>query len=255
MNAKKLTLLTLSTAAATYSFAAPGDNVYTAGHGDIGVALEGGTDFHLHFHGHADPGEAAVINGSPITEEVELDAGDLTIAVPNSVLASAPNSPTFNAVTGVASGGDIWILPQSDPDPAPVPFLGIGAEELDPANWSTDITFTLDAVVSPSGSGEFSLWQSDSGLEFYFSTADGSLTENGNNTLVVPAGDHDHYNFGFSELGTWTVEITASGTHNTLGALSDTQTFTFNVVPEPSSLSLLFGIAAIAFAGQRRRQA
>jgi len=79
------------------------------------------------------------------------------------------------------------------------------------------------------------------------------LTENGNNTLISSIPGHDHFNWGFTEAGNWLVEITASGTHDTLGFMSDTQTFSFNVVPEPSAYAALFGLAALGLTCARRR--
>ncbi|MGB0343993.1 MAG: choice-of-anchor M domain-containing protein [Coraliomargarita sp.] len=251
MKNKLLTALTLIAVPAGHTFAAPSDNIYSSGHADIGVALEDGTDFHLHLHAH-DEGPAAVVNGSPLTAEEEYDAGDVTIVVPLATQASAPNNSAFNNATGVASGNSIWVLPQSSQ--SGVPFLGIGTEELTASEWG-DITFALGTVTSPTGNGEFSLYQGDGlgGFDFYFSTADASLTENGDNTLVAAAGGHDHFSYGFSESGTWSIELTASGTHSTLGALSDTQTFTFNVVPEPSTYALLLGLGALGLSVVRRR--
>lgn len=222
--------------------------LWTAGHGDIGVALHDdghGPEFHLHAHLHT----GAVVDGSPLAADAEYDAGAITISVPLLTKISAPDNATLTAGTGAATGADLWILPQGNPGANPIPFLGIATEELNPADWSTDITFTLGAVTSPSGSGDFSIWQPDGvgGFNFYFST------ENGNNTLDQLAGVHDHFNYGFTEAGSWLVEITASGTHNTLGALSDTQTFQFNVVPEPSAYAALFGLAALGLVAVRRR--
>ncbi|MFQ3240640.1 MAG: hypothetical protein ACI9A1_000886 [Lentimonas sp.] len=247
MKTKPLTPLTLLTLLAAASSSVSAAN-YTGGHADIGVALEGGTDFHLHFHAH----ENAVIDGVSLLVDEEFVAGAITITVPNSVSTVLG---TGIPATGVDAGESIWILPQSNPNTGTIPFLGMGTEELTASDWSGGITFTLGAVTSPSGSGDFSLWQSTGigGLDFYFSTADESLSMNGNNTLIAAAGGHDHYNFGFSETGVWAVELTVSGDHTTLGALSDTQTFEFSVVPEPSSAALLFGLAATGFIVRRRR--
>ena len=252
MKTKPLTIFSLIVAAAGHSFAAPSDNIYSSGHADIGVALEDGTDFHLHLHAH-DFGPPAVINGSALTAEEEYDAGDVTIVVPLATQASAPSNSAFNSATGVASGNSIWVLPQGND--AGVPFLGIGTEELDSNDWSTDVTFKLRTVVSPTGNGDFSIYQGDGvgGFNFFFSTADASLTENGDNTLVAAAGGHDHFNYAFSESGTWSIQLTASATHNTLGALSDTQIFTFNVVPEPSTYAAIFGLVALGLGLVRRR--
>jgi surface-anchored protein len=222
--------------------------LWTVGHGDIGVALHDdghGPEFHLHAHLHS----GAVVAGSPLAADAEYDASAITINVPLLTKISAPSNAALTAGTGAATGADLWVLPQGNPGSDPIPFLGIATEELVPADWSTDITFTLGTVTSPSGSGDFSIWQPDGigGFDFFFST------ENGSNSLNLGAGVHDHFNYGFTEAGNWLVEITASGTHATEGFLTDTQTFSFQVVPEPSAYAALAGILALGFAGLRRR--
>lgn len=228
--------------------------LYTSGHGDIGVGYEDeetpGT-FELHPHWHL--GSTAVVDGAPVgnaPDGEEFDAGDITAAV--TTANTAPNNATFNDGTGVAAGATIWTLPQgSTPG---VPFLGIATEELTPADWVGSITFELGAVTSPSGSGHFSLWQSDGlgGLSFFWSTNNELGTVNGDNTLLMAAGGHDHFNYGFSEQGTWDVEITVSGEHVDDGVVSTTETFSFSVVPEPTS-ALLCGLGALGFLARRRR--
>ncbi len=222
--------------------------LWTSGHGDIGVALEdegSGPEFHLHAHLH--PG--AAVDGSPLAADEEYGAGQIIINVPLLTKISAPDNAALTAGTGAATGEDLWILSQNNPGSDPVPFVGIATEELDPTDWTTDISFTLGVVTSPSGSGHFSLWQPDGvgGFNFFFST------RNGNNTLDQLAGVHDHFNFGFTEAGTWLIELTTAGTHITEGTLSDTQTFTFNVVPEPSAFAALVGVAALVLVSTRRR--
>ncbi len=229
--------------------------LWTTGHGDFGVALEdhGGSP-ELHFHAHLHTG--AVVDGTPLVDDEEYDADEITVNVPLITKISAPNSAAFNTGTGAAAGTDIWLLPQGNPGADPIPFLGIATEELDPADWVGDIVFSLIGVTSPTGTGDFSLYQADGfgGLDFYFSTADAAGTVNGDNTLNLLANVHDHFNWGFTEAGTWLVEISVSGVHNTLGVLTDTQTFTFNVVPEPSAYAALLGLGALAMGLARRRR-
>ena len=268
MNTKPITILTLLLVAASHSFGAYTDNTLFYGHADIGVAFghheeeggvhheeeegeEHGEEFHLHVHAH-DYGPAAVVNGVTLTSDAEYDAGDVTIRVPLATKATAPDNSAFNTATGAATGSDIWILPQGNQ--AGVPFLGIGTEELAASDWG-DITFSLGTVTAPTANGVFSIYQGDGfgGFNFYFSSAGESLTVNGNNTILAAAGVHDHYNYAFSESGTWLIELTASGTHNTEGTFSDTQTFAFNVVPEPSTYALLLGLGALGLSLIRRR--
>lgn len=243
-------LYTLPTTVLLAGASAFGSSVFSGGHGDIGVGLEDGAELHLHAHLHS----GAIVDGSPLTEDGEFHGDDLVINVPASTAMSVGTSLP---AAGVSAGQTLWILPQNNPGDNSIPFLGLGTEELTPADWSTNITFTLDSVIPPSASGTFSLWQSDGlgGLEFYFSSADAAFTENGDNTLLLPAGAHDHANWGFSEPGEWQIQLTASGTHNSLGSLSDTSSFTFNVIPEPSSAPLILGCVIALFGHRSRRQA
>jgi len=152
-------------------------------------------------------------------------------------MSSAPNVPVINTGTGVSQGNPIWVLPATNQ--AGVPFLGIATEELAPGEWVGPITFTLGTVTSPTGAGEFSLWNLDGfgQPEFFFSTNSPASTT-ANNVLESPVGGHAHFNWGFSEAGDWDVELTVAGEHITDGPLSSTRNFTFTVVPEPSSALL-----------------
>lgn len=235
--------LSIATFAAGVSHAA----VFVGGHGDIGVALEDGTDFHLHLHLH----EGTLVDGVPLAEDAEFDADAITIRVP---LSTQIVSPADFPLAGVGVGDPVWALPQSNPGTDTIPFLGIATEELDPTLWS-DITYTLGSVISPSGAGTFAFSQSGGlGLDFYMSSFDPSGTVNGDNTFVMTPGVHDHANWMFNEAGLWQVELSVSGVHDTLGFLSDTQTFSFSVVPEPSTYAAIAGALALAFVVYRRRR-
>lgn len=223
---------------------------YTAGHADIGVGFEDdGSGYELHPHWHTHTG--AVIDGTPAMMDGEYEAGDLTAVVPASREFVAPTDATFNTPSGVAAGDSYWSLPQGSV--TGVPFLGIGAEELDPLDWNGDVTFELGTVVSPSGTGDFSLYQFDGGYNFFWSSADA-----GSNVGVdMTPGSHDHFTWVFSETGDWSIEITVSGDYigsaTTTGAYSTTETFGFQVVPEPSAYAAILGMAMLGLVLARRR--
>jgi surface-anchored protein len=210
--------------------------LYTSGHGDFGVAYEAG-DFHFHFHA-----DGATVDGS-VTGDVEYDIPDVTvIASTSSSLVLPIDFPALGANTGQT----IWVLPEvQDPD---LPFLGLATEELELSEWG-NITFTLGNVTSPSGNGEFALWQSGSFGEVLLRM---STADPGNDSLILPPGSHAHYNWGFTEAGTWQIEMTVSGTHVTDGFQSSTETLTFHVVPEPAS-ALLGGLGMLGLLLRRRR--
>jgi surface-anchored protein len=227
---------------------------WTGGHGDIAVEFSPGADnassvFELVAHlGEEDP---AFVDGIQVLD-TEYEAGDITISVPFSTKTTYASSSTG---AGVTSGEDIWVLPQNDPGVnSGIPWVGIGTEELAPADWG-DITFSLVSATSPSGTGTFSMWRPAGGglLDFTFSSTNAGATV-GSNSFDQAADQHEHYNWGFTEAGTWLVELTASGLHTSLGSFSDTQTFTFNVVPEPSAFAGIAGLFVLAAVGLRRRR-
>jgi surface-anchored protein len=115
------------------------------------------------------------------------------------------------------------------------PFLGIGAEELVSGLFVNDqITLSLVSVIGP---GQFSLWQVDTFGEptAFMSSADPDAQTD----LILNAGLHSHFNWGFTEEGVYEITLMASGQLTGGSMVSDTATYTFNVVPEPATLLLL----------------
>lgn len=209
--------------------------VYTSGHADLGVAYEGGElDFHLH-------AEGATVGGVDV-DDGEYAADEVVILVSPAAMLTVP---VDFAPLGVAAGETIWVLPETE-NPV-LPFLGLATEELSSGDWG-NITFTLGGVTSPSGAGHFALWQTGSfgSILLRMSTADP-----GEDGVTMLPNTHSHYNYGFTEPGLWEIEMTVSGTHATDGFKSATETFTFQVVPEPSSV-LLAGLGATVFLRRRR---
>jgi len=226
---------------------------YTAGHADIGVGWEDeGSGFELHPHWHTHTG--AVVGGVPEGSDGEYEGDALTAIVPASREFVAGSDATFNTGAGTTTGSSYWMLPSGNV--SGVPFLGIGTEELDPSFWDGDISITLGSVVSPSGSGNFSLYQFDGSFNFYWSTADvGS-----NPGVTMAPGTHDHFAWVFTEVGEWTIDITFSGDRYDTGTSGPTtfqtatESFSFTVVPEPSSYAALAGVLALGLVAIRRRR-
>ena len=247
---KTKTLLPLLGSLITPSFAA----LYSADHGDIGIAYEDegdGAEFFLHYHLGGD----AILDGSPVgggEEGEEFEPSAITALVPDSTKAIMGSVAVLNSGTGVSNGSPIWIIPQAEAEG--VPFLGIATEELDGDLFPGGATFELMSVTSPSGDGDFSVWQ-QSGIsepDFFFSTNSAGSTVD-NNKLEMSAGGHDHFNLGFSEEGMWEVELKVSGLLNGTELLTDTETFSFQVgsVPEPST-ALLGLLGALSLFRRRR---
>ena len=187
--------------------------------------------FEPHYHNHGDP-DAAVVDGVAQSAESEYAPGDLIVAVPEL------------SVTTLSSINYYW-LPETELDASAngTPFLGIGIEELVPGDWIGG-TVSLK-LVSISGPGDFLLWQDDGfgGANVFFDSAGDSFT--------LAAGSHTHYNWGFTEKGTYGLEFEISGNHVDDGIQSASGLYTFQVIPEPTT-TLLGAFGALALLCRRR---
>jgi len=210
--------------------------LYTAGHADFGLAYDGGVlDFHFH-------GAGAFIDGQEVADERYPISNVVTLVTSETML----NLPVDFPPLGALLGQTIWMLPETQF--FSLPFLGLATEELNSADWG-NLTISLGAVTSPSAAGNFALWQSGTFGEtlLHMSTADPAV-----DLVIMQAGTHSHYNWGFTEPGAWQIEMTASGNHRTDGLKSSTQTLAFHVVPEPSAM-VLACMASIFMCLIRRR--
>lgn len=235
--------------AATASFGAPAQ--YTQGHADIGLGVYDEQlnvdvlELHLHVH----PG--AIVDGVPLVSDGEYAPDDAVIVVPFASQSPRPADPPWNAV-GVGSGQPFWYLPQTlDPS---VPFLGIGAEDMQGGTFDNDMLQLR--LLSLSGPGQFSVWQTDGfgSTTFFVSTAlNGSNNPAANKVTGIYTPSHGHFGWGFSSPGAYHATFEAYGTVNGVPQ-TDVGTFTFQVVPEPGSLGLLAaGAPLVALAIWRRR--
>jgi surface-anchored protein len=218
---------------------------FTAGHGDIGMEYTGPGQLALHVHAHT----GATVDGVPLPSDTEYEPDEIDVHVSTSAFHVQSDSSLVSG-TGVMLGQGLWRLPESN-NPL-IPFLGFGAEELNAADWLGNLSFSLASISSPSGTGHFSVYQSDGlgGWNFFMSTADGI---GAGDKIDIAAEGHDHYNMTFSEAGTWTINLFASGNHATDGLqTSGTHSFTFQVAPEPSR-ALLMGLGLMGLFFRRRR--
>ena len=154
-----------------------------------------------------------------------------------------------------ATGSTAYVIPQShNPN---LPFVGIGAEELDEADFGGPLHLTFNAVRGP---GDFAVWQNDEfggDPNLFFST----LT-NGVGSIDTAAGGHNHYNFGFTAPGLYEIDVTgtgrlADGTELSSGAT----TLFFGVGPvavatpaPPAVLLFAAGTALLGCGGAIRRR-
>jgi surface-anchored protein len=205
------------------------------GHTDVGIVYEADAwNLHIGQHEATPPMEYAP---NEAILGVDLLAAHTTV----------PANPLFGFL-GTA-GSSVWILPQVQ-DPAQL-FLGFGTEELPAGLFLNDqVTLSLSAVRAP---GQFSVFENDmfGNPNVIMNSGDGIT---GADSLVLPAGGHQHVNWAFSTPGTYEVDFNASGTlaDGNIFTSSGPVTYTFAVqaVPEPSALALLllggFGLAGFA---------
>lgn len=249
--------------------------IYSGGHGDIRANWNPATSPNLFsLVLRADPG--AIIDGTPLTAAAEYAADSFVFRVPATANlgriqnttafwggnTSPPNSgynfstSTYNYL-GTAVGNPLWVLSSNSADAAHygTPWIGFGAEPTGLTGWVGNLitfrltSFAFDGSAYGATGGQFSL-STPTGSRRW-NTADGSFA---NDSYSVGAGLHDHPRLYFTEPGSYSVGITATGTHTTYGVVSGTEVFTFQVVPEPGSCSLaIVGGLAVAGGLLRRR--
>lgn len=218
-------------------------SVFTSGHGDIGVGYDAiAKEFEPHWHMHS----SAVVDGAPLGADTEFEPADLFART----TATRPSPNGLSSTIGLPDGSTIYAAGSSTYQPN----LGFGAEELDPVDWVGEITLTLSGWTIPGGAS-FALYTTNlagtSVVDRIFSTHAPGSTDFGNSFPITP-GDHLHFQFGFTQAGNYDLHLTWSGTHATEGAISTTETFRIQAIPEPSSF-LLLG-ASIGLASLRRRR-
>jgi len=190
-----------------------------------------GQGFEPHFH-NGGGADGAVVDGVRQEAESEFEPSELIIVVPEL------------SVTTVDSTDYFW-LPETEQAAADngTPFLGIGLEELSVDDWEGG-TVSLK-LLTITGPGNVLVWQDGGlgGVNVFFDSAGDSAT--------LTAGSHTHFNWGFTEIGTYGLEFEISGTHTVDGPQSASAVYSFQVVPEPSS-AMLGALASLALLRRRR---
>ena len=191
---------------------------------DTGVAL---TTPQLHLGVHTDSGH--------------YEPADVLLEVGNAAYRS---SDGFSADITTLLGANAWILPVDLEQAANLGLIEAGVAKAGfPAG---SVTFTM-VGAGPANPGNFALFTAGSSIRL---SATGS--EVGTSGFSITTG-HIHYNWGFSAPGTYTFDLKASYTDANFGVLeSATETYTFNVIPEPSCSALLL-IGLVGWVAARKR--
>jgi len=193
----------------------------TSGHADLTVSFSPLTSKILVYSG-------AVVDGVTVVANTYYNPDELLFLTGTTRLAPIDNSLSF---TGALAGGSIWVFPETA-TPG-VPFVGISTPSLSASDWVGDLTWRVTAIDKPSNS-EFSIWlDGASGPQVLVSTLDGLPDQ-----FQLPAGGHQHFNFGLSKMGYYGVTFEVSGTHVNSGFQSASGYYLFGTVPEPGTLSL-----------------
>ena len=203
------------------------------------------------FKGHTDIFEAEYEQDGTNTPTVHLgvhtDTGhyepaDVLLEVGNAAYGStAEFSPTIISLLGA----NAWILPA---DLEAADQLGIIQAGVVKAGFpdTQPVTFTMVAAGA-ANPGNFALFNSGSAIRL---SATGS--EVGTSSFSITTG-HIHYNWGFSAPGIYTFYLKASYTDAVFGALeSAVETYTFNVIPEPTGGALLLTAFSVGLSLRRR---
>jgi len=241
---------------------------WTLGHGDLSVTYSGtGTSFGSEVHLHS----GAVVDGEVLTADEHGEPDEIQIVVPGSANLKRIDNPSgyfegaaegynftgteFNA-TGAAVGGNLWVLGGSaDAAHYGTPFVGLSAEEVT-GTWNPNsISLTLGTVVFDGSAygttgGVFSFYSEE--LNPMWSSTGGFTQQS---VSLTPGTGHTHGFMFFSQPGTYQVTLLASGLRADETAVTGSAVYTFQVVPEPSSIALAgLGAAGALAAGWRRRR-
>ena len=176
------------------------------------------------------------------TDAGHFEPANVLLEVKNSAYSST--SLFLSPITTIL-GANAWILP-ADLEQADI--LGLIEAGVAKAGFpdAGPVTFTMVAAGA-SNPGNFALFNSSSAIRL---SATGSVV--GTSSFSITTG-HIHYNWGFSAPGTYTFDLKASYTDADFGVLeSATETYTFNVIPEPSSSTLLL-IGLVGWVAVRKR--
>lgn len=201
--------------------------------------------------GHVDIFEAEYdqVGGDPPTlhlgvhtDDGHFEPADVILEVKNAAYTSTSALP---APIITILGSNAWILPADTEAAATLGVIEAGIAKVGAFPDGNPVTFTL-VSAGASNPGNFVLFNVSNTIRL---SATGTSIGASNFTLNQ---SHIHWNWGFSAPGTYTFDVRASYTDPVAGLLqSPVETYTFQVVPEPSTWALA-GTAAVGIAVLRR---
>lgn len=152
------------------------------GHFDLGPAIENNT-------------LVARVKDDRAQPASWVDPTTLTFGLGDAAKLNAPDALSFVATPGKP----VWMIPSTQ-IPG-VPWLGLNSQREEIVNGTKGgVTFTLDAVDGPGKVAVFAAGSLGSGVGEHVFDAAGS-------SYVLPANTHAHYNWVFTEPGTYTMKI------------------------------------------------
>lgn len=197
-------------------------------------------------------------NGTPLTTTGGnfswSGTGGSTADYTYTSLTVAVNNPQVRTFGGI----DYFITPASGTsytllDNSSEVDVGIRTRLLD--SGFADVLFTLDMAASTFNGSPLSLGLAD--LLVFRDTPGGAVlvdTADEVFSWVNVLSGHTHYNFGFSEVGNYSLTFNTQGRDSNgdpLG-IAGSGTIDFGVIPEPHTYGLLLGLAALGFVWRRR---
>jgi surface-anchored protein len=133
------------------------------------------------------------------------------------------------------AGQPFWILPQSQ-NPSLL-YLGVDAERIPGGVFNGNLTIQLKQMTGP---GYFMAWQAIGPGQYNIriNTRDGIDT---NDFFSPLTGSHEHFNWGFSTTGVYSVTFQASGRRigETTNIFSPESTYVFHILPLPPPTNYL----------------